>query len=100
MRGLFSFGRALLNEAKEFGVGGAIANLWTDACGAASDHFTNNLGGSMSGIYARIPFTRISMWLEWREVSVGLGLERGADQLEVFAGRFQGVFCIEPATVR
>ncbi|MET3925140.1 hypothetical protein [Devosia sp. 2618] len=101
MRGLFSFGRALINEAKEFGVGGAIANLWADACEAMSVHFANHLGGSdVSGIYARVPFTRLSLWVEHREVSVGLGLERGAGQLEFFLGRIQGVLCVEPAAVR
>lgn len=100
MRGTINFGRALINEAKEFGVGGAIANLWADAFEAISGHFSNHLGGSMSGLYISIPFTRFSMWIERREVSVGFGLERGDGQLEFFAGRFQAVLCIEPATAR
>ena len=98
MRGIFNFGRAFNNEAKEFGVGGAMVNLWSDVRQHISKHWANGLGGSMSGFYLLVPFTRLSLWIEWRDVSVGFGHQRDEASLEFFAGRLQGVFCIEPAT--
>ena len=68
---------------------------------AISGHFSNHIGGSLSGFYARIPFTRLSMWLEWREQPVGFGGQRGDGRAwEFFCGRAQGVLCIEPAAGR
>ncbi len=104
MRGIFNFGRAFRNEAREFGVGGALANLWADVRQTVHQqidkHWSNGLGGSMSGFYLLVPFTRLSMWVEWRDVSVGFGHERGQAQWEFFAGRLQGVLCIEPGAAR
>ncbi|MET3926693.1 hypothetical protein [Devosia sp. 2618] len=48
-------------------------------------------------IYLRIPFTPISAFIELVTAPVGFGHKRGAGQWEFFAGRLQGVFCIEPA---
>ncbi|MHA6730005.1 hypothetical protein [Devosia sp. A369] len=88
MRGLFS-------SAQNF-----IHNVGLDIRAAVSKHWFNGLGGSSSGVYILVPFTRLSMWVEWREVSVGFGHEPGKAQWEFFAGRLQGVLCIEPAAGR
>lgn len=104
MRGIFNFGRAISNEAKEFGVRGAVANLWADARQTIQQiigkHCSNHLGGSMNGFCLLVPFTPISLWMEWRDVSVGFGHEASEGQWEFFVGRIQGVLCIEPATAR
>ena len=86
MRGLFSSACSVLNNIS-FSVREAIAKHWS-----------NSIGGSMNGAYLLVPFTRLSMWIEWRTVSVGFGHEPGKGQWEFFAGRLQGVFCIEPVT--
>lgn len=48
-------------------------------------------------LYLRIPFTRITAFIELATTPVGFGRERGVGQWEFFAGRLQGVLCIEPA---
>jgi hypothetical protein len=59
-------------------------------------HFGNHIGGSLFGIYIRLPFTRVTAIMEWRERPLGFGLQPGVGALEVFVWRFQGVFCVEP----
>ena len=73
------------------------SNILHDIGAAARGHFGNHIGGSMSGVYIRLPFTPCSAFLEWRDQWVGFGHECGAGKVEVFAGRFQGVFCVEPS---
>lgn len=86
--------RGLLNLAHNF-----ISAFLRDMGDAARDHLGNHIGGSLSGLYIRIPFTRLSAFLEWRERCVGFGHHRAAGAVEVFVGRFQGVFCVEPRSV-
>lgn len=71
-------------------------NIALDAKGAMDRHFACHVGGSLSGLYVRLPFTRLSLWLEWREVNVGVGIERTTGTIEFFLGRLQGLACIEP----
>ncbi|NNU59083.1 hypothetical protein [Ochrobactrum soli] len=48
------------------------------------------------GFWFRLPLTKLSLWIEWRECSVGYGWQKNdTADLEVFAGRLQGVFSIE-----
>ncbi|KKC34850.1 hypothetical protein [Devosia psychrophila] len=81
MRGLFS----------------SAHNIALDIREAVSKHWFNGIGGSSNGVYLLVPFTHLSMWFEWRDINVGFGHEAGPAQWEFFAGRLQGVFCIEPA---
>lgn len=74
----------------------SIVNFGLTKREAFRSHFGNQMGGSMSGIYVRLPFTRLSAFMEWREQSVGFGYDSAARHLEVYAGRFQGAFCLEP----
>ena len=83
--------RGLFNSASVF-----ASITFQDIGTFTRGHLGNHIGGSLSGIYIRLPFTRLTAFLEWRERSVGFGLERGGGTLEVFACRFQGVFCVEP----
>lgn len=47
----------------------------------------------MRGIYINIPFDLGSLWIEWREQSVGLGrLSHERGDHEFFLGRLQGVY--------
>jgi len=96
MRGLFYLVRSIIDDVREFGLSAALDNLRDDAATVLNRHFGNHLGGSMSGVFVRVPFTRVSFWVEWREVNVGLGMERAEGSLEFFLGHLQGVACIEP----
>lgn len=52
----------------------------------------------MRGIYINFPFKLGSVWVEWRERSVGFGQQRyHTGDRELFLGRVQGVW--SPATV-
>lgn len=73
-----------------------IDNIGQGMREAVHTHFGNHIGGSLSGIYVRLPFTRLSAFMEWREQSIGFGHDRADGHLQVYAGRFQGVFCVEP----
>lgn len=67
-----------------------------NARGAVHAHFGNYIGGSVSGVFIRIPFTRLSAFIEHAHVPVGFGIARIDGGLELFAGRFQAVLCVEP----
>ncbi|WP_417581369.1 hypothetical protein [Pelagibacterium sp.] len=85
MRGLISF------------LSGLVFNVREDFREFASRHFSNGLGGSTSGIFIRLPFTRVSAFIEWREVSIGIGHGRtGQRDWSFYLGRVQGVLSIEP----
>jgi len=87
--------RGLLSSAQNF-----LHTVSLDIGVAINKHWSNCIGGSMSGIYFLVPFSRLSIWVEWRDAPVGFGHETGPAQWEFFAGRLQGVFCIEPAAGR
>ncbi len=54
------------------------------------------LGASSWGVFIHLPFTSRSLWVEWREQSVGYGIERtDPKNTEFFAGRIQGVLSVE-----
>ena len=55
--------------------------------------FTTILETPMLGIYITIPLNLGSVWIEWRERSVGFGQHRQpAGDREFFVGRVQGVW--------
>ena len=85
--------RGLFNAAHD-----TIVNIGQAKREAFRSHFGNHIGGSLSGVYVRLPFTRLSAFFEWREQSIGFGHNLAAGHLEVYAWRFQGVFCVEPNT--
>lgn len=48
------------------------------------------------GFWFRLPLTKLSLWMEWRECSVGYGWQKqDTKDIEFFAGRFQGVLSVE-----
>lgn len=59
-------------------------------------HFSFNIGGSMQGLYARFPFTRFSIWLEWGTPAAGFGIVRSSENdMEFFLGTVRGVLSAE-----
>jgi hypothetical protein len=96
MRGLFYLVRSIIDNVREFGLSADLDNLRDDAATVLNRRFGNHLGGSLSGLFLRVPFTRLSLWLGWWEVNVGLVVERSTGTIEFFLGRLQGVACIEP----
>lgn len=46
----------------------------------------------MRGIHIPLPFKLGSLWIEWREVWVGFGMEHYPEDHEFFLGRLQGVY--------
>lgn len=62
-----------------------------------SRHFSCSIGGSMPGLYVRLPFTRLSAWVEWGTPGGGLGLVRSSEHdVEFFLGTVRGVLSAEP----
>lgn len=64
----------------------------------ARDSFTRRFGFAGNGLFIHLPFTSRSLWIEWREQSVGFGINRTAmENIEFFAWRIQGVLSAEGA---
>lgn len=60
-------------------------------------HFSFGIGGSMPGLFLRVPFTRLSAWVEWGKPHAGFGFERPSKtDLEFFMGTVRGVLSVEP----
>lgn len=87
--------RGLNNTTRIF-----LSVIAQDAKAAVYRHFGNHIGGSVSGLFIRIPFSRLSTFIEHSRVPVGFGYERIDGGLELFAGRIRAVVCIEPKTAR
>ncbi|MDR6816264.1 hypothetical protein J2X76_001418 [Neorhizobium sp. 2083] len=63
---------------------------------AISRHFSLNIGGSMPGLFVRVPFTSLSTWVEWGAPHAGYGTERASTtNLEFFLGTIRGVLSVE-----
>ena len=95
MRGIFNYVRGFINEAREFGFTAAVNEHRQELARTIERHFGNHLGGSASGVFIRLPFTRFSAWPEWRDVNCGMSWERTSGNLQVFAGRLDMVFSAE-----
>lgn len=101
MRGLINYVRGFISEAREFGFKAAVLEHQAELARSVEHYFGNHIGGSASGIFIRLPFTRFSAWVEWREVNCGLSWERTPGNLQVWAGRLEIVLSAEttgPAT--
>lgn len=74
----------------------SLLQLAYDIATAIRDGFKRRVGFAGNGLFIHLPFTSRSLWIEWREVSVGFGIDRtNAETMEFFAGRLQGVLAIE-----
>lgn len=48
-------------------------------------------GWKPRGLYLRLPVVGTELWIEWRKVNVGFGMERPSrGEREFFCGRLQG----------
>lgn len=62
------------------------------------DGFKRRFDFAGNGLFIHLPFTSRSLWVEWREQSVGYGIDRTEPgNTEFFAGRIQGVLSVEGA---
>jgi len=60
------------------------------------DAFRRRFAIEDRGVFIHLPLTSRSIWVEWREQSVGFGIERPDSRTtEFFAGRIQGVISVE-----
>jgi hypothetical protein len=96
MRGIINYVQGFITEAREFGFKGALREHRVELARSIDSHFGNHFGGSMSGVFVRLPFTRLSAWLQWREVNCGMSLERTPGNLQVWMGRLELVMSTEP----
>lgn len=63
------------------------------------DATTRRFAIAGAGVFIHLPFTSRSLWIEWREQSVGFGIDKADPaNLEFFAGRLQGVLSAEPGS--
>ena len=95
MRGIFNHIRGLAH-AKAFDFFAAMQEIREELAVAISSHFICHLGGTMSGVFVRAPLSRLSAWAEWREVNCGLGIETTTGNLQIWLGRLDLVFSVEP----
>ena len=73
-----------------------VRNIAADLTVFVHRYFGNHLGGSSSGLYIRLPLTRVSAWVEWRNKSMGWGALRSTVRdVELFAGRLVVVASVE-----
>jgi hypothetical protein len=74
----------------------AVRNLALDFRDEWSRHFSLNIGGTMSGLFVKVPFLPLSAWVEWGTPNAGTGFERrSSTDLEFFLGTVRGVLSIE-----
>lgn len=75
----------------------AADGLALDMRAVIDRHFSLSIGGSMTGLFIRVPFTRLSAWVEWGQPHAGFGFARPSQRdLEFFMGTVRGVFSVEP----
>lgn len=88
-----------MNEVREFGLKGAITNMLMDSAQAVDAWLGlySHPEGLRHGfvVYLRIPFTPLSTLMEWHDTSLGLGVERTEEGLNVYLGRLQVNLCHE-----
>lgn len=73
-----------------------LRHIFDNANASARDSLRKHFGLYHRALYLRLPLANVSLWLEWREQSVGFGIERmDGKTVEFFAGRIQGVLSIE-----
>jgi hypothetical protein len=89
MRGLFTSVRAL------------CADLWLDAKDAADRHLNIFLDdvGSPRALYVKLPCSRLSVFLEWRDTNAGWSVERLPGSTHLWFGVFEVCFCTQPDRV-
>ncbi|MGW9232950.1 hypothetical protein ACWGPT_19000 [Pseudorhizobium sp. NPDC055634] len=76
----------------------AVAVDFRDAC---SRHFSLSIGGTMPGLFIKVPLLPLSAWVEWGAPAAGFGVARNSEtDLEFFLGRVRGVFSVEPKAER
>lgn len=80
MRGLFTSVRALCTD------------LWLDAKDGAFRHLDIYFPRAL---YLKLPGTRLSAFLEWRETNVGWSTERRHSCIQIWCGRLDAVFCMD-----
>lgn len=60
------------------------------------DSFHRRFALTSGGIFMHPPFSTRSLWIEWRETSVGFGLDRSdPNNAHFFVGRIQGILSLE-----
>lgn len=99
MRGIINYFRTASFEVHEFGWSNTLANLRSAMASAFDDHvalYSHPDGASTGTVaYFRIPFTRLSVMMEWSSVSFGRAAERSQDGLDIICGRLKVSFCRE-----
>lgn len=74
-------------------LGRDIRDAMADAVGRHVDFFHDRW--KPRGLFLRLPFTSISMWLEWSPVSVGWGYAANPPRdREVYLGHVRGLFSV------
>jgi hypothetical protein len=82
----------------QFTVAASLGQFAYNIAMDAMDGFTRRFGFAGKGLFIHPPFTSRSLWIEWREQSVGFGIDRAASEnIEFFAWRIQGVLSAEGA---
>ena len=99
MRGIINYFRTASFEVRVFGWSNTLENLRSAMAMAFHDHaalYSHSDGASMGTVtYLRIPFTRLSVMIEWSSVSFGGALERTQGGLDIYCGRLKASFCRE-----
>lgn len=77
-----------------------LLNLGEDLRVSMAEAFRRHIdffheGWRPKGLFLRVPFTRLSMWLEWSDVSFGWGYETTSRRdREIYLGRLKVVMSL------
>jgi hypothetical protein len=99
MRGIIHFFQNVSFQVREFGLSNTMANGLMEARAACADHFgfhhhPDGLGmGTV--VYVRLPFTRLSAMVEWSAPSLGWGVERTEEGLDIYTKLLKTSLCRE-----
>lgn len=98
MRGIYFYIATFIHNGRTEGwdVARGIVRLdWHQFC---YDHYAHFFDEKMlRAVYLRLPFTRFSTFVEWREVNVGFGHELlSPHDWEFYLGRIQGCISVTP----
>lgn len=99
MRGIINFIRGVSFEVREFGWTDTLTDLVKGIRSATRDHagLYRHPSGWTTGsvLYLRVPFTRLSVMLEWGDISLGWGMERSREGWDIYAARGKASLCRE-----
>lgn len=96
MRGIINSIRFFIAQVQEHGFKEAVREQRQELARDIEYHFGLYRGQPEPAVFVRLPFTRFSAWLEWREINGGVSFEREAGTVIIWLGRLEATFSADP----